>query len=65
MNTRFIRTAVLGVAAALVAFGAHAQTIRIAYVDPLSGAFANTGAQGLAEFQFYADWLNKRGGVLG
>ena len=65
MNTRFIRSAVLGAAAALVAFGAHAQTIRIAYVDPLSGAFANTGAQGLAEFQFYADWLNKRGGVLG
>jgi branched-chain amino acid transport system substrate-binding protein len=65
MNTRLIRSAVLGAVAALLAFGAHAQTIKIAYIEPLSGPFANTGAQGLAEFQYYADWLNKRGGVLG
>jgi branched-chain amino acid transport system substrate-binding protein len=50
---------------ALFAGSAYAQTLKIAYIDPLSGPFANTGAQGLAEFQFYADQLNKKGGVLG
>ena len=56
---------VLLLASALLAGSAFAQTIKIAYIDPLSGPFANTGAQGLAEFQFYADQLNKKGGVLG
>src|SRR5512135_273306 len=65
MTSKFIRAAAVGAAAALFAFGAQAQTIKIGYIDPLSGPFANTGAQGLAEFQFYADWLNKHGGVLG
>ena len=50
---------------ALFAGSAYAQTLKIAYIDPLSGPFANTGAQGLAEFQFYAEQLNKKGGVLG
>jgi len=51
---------------AVFALGAQAAgTIKVAYIDPLSGPFANTGAQGLAEFQFYADWLNAHGGVLG
>ncbi|MGA7983775.1 MAG: branched-chain amino acid ABC transporter substrate-binding protein [Burkholderiales bacterium] len=66
MSSKFVRATVLGAAAALFALGAQAAgTIKIAYIDPLSGPFANTGAQGLAEFQFYAEWLNKRGGVLG
>lgn len=65
MISRFSRAAAVGAAATLFAFGAQAQTIKIGYIDPLSGPFANTGAQGLAEFQFYADWLNKHGGVLG
>jgi len=58
--------AAAGAAALTFALGAQgAGTIKVAYIDPLSGPFANTGAQGLAEFQFYADWLNKHGGVLG
>lgn len=65
MISKFSRAAAVGAAAALFAIGAQAQTIKIGYIDPLSGPFANTGAQGLAEFQFYADWLNKHGGVLG
>lgn len=65
MFARFARTAVLGAAAALAAAGAHAQTIKIAYIDPLSGPFAQTGEQGLAEFRFAVDQINKRGGVLG
>lgn len=65
MISRFSRAAAVGAAATLFALGAQAQTIKIGYIDPLSGPFANTGAQGLAEFQFYAEWLNKHGGVLG
>jgi branched-chain amino acid transport system substrate-binding protein len=66
MRSKFIRASVLGAAAALFALGAQAAgTIKVAYIDPLSGAFANVGEQGLAEFRFYAEWLNKRGGVLG
>ena len=66
MKGRFLRASVVGAAAALFALGAQAAgTIKVAYVDPLSCAFANTGAQGLAEFQFYASVLNAHGGVLG
>ena len=52
-------------AAGFAATGALAQNVRVAYIDPLSGAFAQTGEQGLAEFRFAADQINKRGGVLG
>ncbi len=66
MNRKIVLAAVFGAAASLFALGAQAAgTIKIAYIDPLSGAFANVGEQGLAEFRFYAEWLNKRGGVLG
>jgi len=51
--------AVLFLAACLPA-GAQ-QVVRIAYVDPLSGAFANTGEHGLRHFQFAADEVNRRG----
>ena len=40
-------------------------TIKIAYIDPLSGAFANVGEQGVHHFQFAIDRVNARGGVLG
>ncbi len=59
------------IASAALALGAttlaHANsgTIKIAFIDPLSGPFAATGANGLAQFQFYADEINKAGGVLG
>jgi branched-chain amino acid transport system substrate-binding protein len=63
MIQQFIRVAAL--AAALVATGVvQAQTVKIAYIDPLSGAFANVGEQGLAEFRFATDHINKSG-VLG
>jgi len=65
MNHRIVRTFALGAAAALLSFGAQAQNIRVAYIDPLSGAMAQTGEQGLAEFRFAVDQINKRGGVLG
>ena len=57
--------AATALAAVFAVTGAQAQTVRVAYIDPLSGAFAQTGEQGLAEFRFAADQINKRGGVLG
>ena len=46
------------------AFPATAQ-VRIAYIDPLSGAMGATGEHGLNELQFAAELANAKGGVLG
>ena len=40
-------------------------TIKIAYVDPLSGGMASIGEVGLKTFQYLADELNAKGGALG
>ena len=60
----------LGLGAALAlsvsATAVLAENIKIAFIDPLSGPFATTGTQGLAEFNYAADTLvNEKGGVLG
>jgi len=60
-----IRAAATGAALTLLAFGAQAQTLKIAYIDPLSGAFANVGESGLKHFQAMADELNAKGGAGG
>ena len=65
MTQRIARAAVIGAATALLSFGAQAQNIKVAYIDPLSGPFANVGEQGLAEFRFAVDRINAKGGVLG
>jgi len=59
----------LGVAAALtLTISAHAfaaETVKIAFIDPLSGPFAGTGVNGLRQYEFAAEELvNKQGGVL-
>ena len=51
-------------ATALAARPAAAQ-IKIAYIDPLSGPFANVGEQGVAHFQGAIERVNAAGGVLG
>ncbi len=39
-------------------------TVKIAWIDPLSGAFASTGQKGLQNFQFAADYfVNNQGGI--
>ena len=57
-------------AAAMAGFlslsSAQAQdTIKIAYIDPLSGPGATVGEVGLKTFQFLADELNGKGGAAG
>ncbi len=43
-----------------------ADTIRIAFIDPLTGPFATTGESGLRSFEFAVEKLvNEKGGVLG
>jgi branched-chain amino acid transport system substrate-binding protein len=66
----FIRTVVVAVlalvmAAAVGAGTAQTNTVRIAYIDPLSGPFAATGENGLNQFRFAAEHINREGGVLG
>jgi branched-chain amino acid transport system substrate-binding protein len=44
---------------------AGADTIKIAYIDPLSGGGASVGEIGLKHFDYLADQVNAKGGVLG
>ena len=68
MKTDYLRaftTAVCAVAglAGLAVFGAApaaAQTVKIGYIDPLSGAFANVGEAGLKQFQYVIEDINAR-----
>ena len=69
MKSVFKTTALaLGVAAvsAVSALAAAHGPVKIAFIDPLSGPFATTGTNGLAEWNYAADVLvNQEGGVLG
>lgn len=62
-----IRPISLFVLALLFCLSSHAQqSIRIAYMDPLSGTFAATGESGLHQIRFAVENLvNANGGVLG
>ena len=62
-SLRPLAVAALSLAAALPA--AAQDVLRIAYVDPLSGPFANVGEAGLKHFQFMADELNRRNAAPG
>ena len=61
MNPRVIRSLFAGAFLAATFCAQAQQAVRIAYIDPLSGAFANVGEQGLKQFQFVADDINRRG----
>jgi branched-chain amino acid transport system substrate-binding protein len=53
---------------ALPMFGATAiaqDTLKIGWIDPLSGGAASNGERALKLFQFLANELNAKGGVLG
>jgi branched-chain amino acid transport system substrate-binding protein len=66
MKSMHWKTVLLASAAILLSGPAGAQeTIRIAFIDPLSGLAASTGAAGLQTFQYLAEQINAKGGVLG
>jgi branched-chain amino acid transport system substrate-binding protein len=56
---------ILAMVAILAPAATSQDAIRIAYIDPLSGPFAATGENGLNQFRYAADAINKAGGVLG
>ncbi|MEN3385543.1 MAG: branched-chain amino acid transport system substrate-binding protein, partial [Hyphomicrobiales bacterium] len=61
-----VLVSVLGSVLGLVPAPAAAQdTFKIAYIDPLSGGGASIGEVGLKTFQFLAEEINAKGGVLG
>ncbi len=67
MNFLFLARTPLAAAALLVATAAQAQpaTYKIAYIDPLSGPFANVGELMLAHTRFAVDDINAKGGLPG
>src|SRR5208283_1146866 len=66
MISRF-STMFCAVAATVVAAlpAAAQDTVKIAYVDPLSGGGASIGEIGLKTYQYLADWTNAHGGIAG
>jgi branched-chain amino acid transport system substrate-binding protein len=63
-----MRKLMMAVLFALSMFGATAMgpdTVRIGWIGPLSGGGASVGERGLKFFQFLANELNAKGGVLG
>jgi branched-chain amino acid transport system substrate-binding protein len=61
-----MKVRILALAAALAAGAAQAQdkTFKIAFIDPLSGPFANIGELMLGHIQFAVQDINAKGGVL-
>ncbi|MFH0299147.1 branched-chain amino acid ABC transporter substrate-binding protein [Bradyrhizobium sp. 31Argb] len=59
-------TRVIALALPMLSGAAYAQeTVKIGYIDPLSGGGASVGEGGLKTFQYLADELNAKGGILG
>lgn len=67
MNLHFLRTPLAAAALLVAAAAAQAQpaTYKIAYIDPLSGPFANVGELMLAHTRFAVDDINAKGGLPG
>jgi branched-chain amino acid transport system substrate-binding protein len=59
-----IFVALLGMAAWGQGARAADATIKIGYIDPFSGAFAQGGDASLKMFQFIVDYINEKGGAL-
>ena len=59
-------TAMVMAVGVFIGSSAFADTVKIAFIDPLSGPFATTGTIGLAEWKYAVEKLvNEKGGVLG
>lgn len=61
----FLMLACVGLLAMVCGTAMAADTIKIGYIDPLSGPFANVGDAGLKHFKYMSDLINAKGGVLG
>ncbi|MGH8731452.1 MAG: ABC transporter substrate-binding protein, partial [Burkholderiales bacterium] len=63
--TLFMWMVVSSLAATATATAAAQDTIKIAFIEGLSGPFANVGEIGLRHYQIATEAVNARGGVLG
>ncbi|SMX44266.1 branched-chain amino acid ABC transporter substrate-binding protein [Actibacterium lipolyticum] len=61
----FTKSAALAAAISLCAGMAFSDTVKIGFIDPLSGPFGPTGDAGLKQFNFAADQINENGGMAG
>jgi len=60
MRGKFIRASALGATAALMSFGAYAQTVKLALIDPQSGLMAPVGINQLNSWRYVADIANQK-----
>jgi branched-chain amino acid transport system substrate-binding protein len=66
MPSRLIIMLCATAAAAVIAMPAHAEdSVKMAYIDPLSGGGASIGEVGQKTFNYLADLTNAQGGILG
>src|ERR1700731_1660173 len=66
MTSRIIALLCATVAAVIAAMPAAAEdSVKLAYVDPLSGGGASIGEVGLKTFNYLADATNAQGGIVG
>jgi branched-chain amino acid transport system substrate-binding protein len=70
MSSQILTRRLLVIVIALLGMGVQpgaraAETIKIAYMDPLSGPFASGGQQTAAQAQYALEWINAKGGALG
>src|SRR5690625_2721204 len=65
-GSRLLSGIAVSVTLGLSSLAAYAEDpIRIGFIDPLSGPFANVGDAGAKHFQFVAERINADGGILG
>ena len=65
MTSRSLLAAFVAIGVLAGSPAAAQDTIKIAYIDPLSGPGATVGEVGLKTFQFLAEELNAKGGAAG
>lgn len=58
-------TSVLALSALFHGAAQAEETIKIAYIEPMSGPLANVGDIGLRHFRYKIEQMNAEGGVLG
>ena len=65
MRSAFKLAASAAIGLVLASGAAMAENIKIAFIDPLSGPFATTGTNGLAEWEYAAEELVNKTGLAG
>ncbi len=64
MSVKTLRIVMLTLVLAVAGWAAaHAQTVKIAVIEPMSGPIAAVGQEAFDALQYSADQINKRGGV--